>query len=206
MRMRAVLPVLSVFCANVVGEQLVRGPIVVLLGPPGSGKTLQSAAVAKYLNVPIISVADLIKENAAELAKVQTHGITGMEPETDPLLNKFFEGRLRKGDLMKGMVLDGYPNTKDHADFATHLVESGLISRPLIVRLKIPDRIVRKRLGGKNGHVPSSVEQRLKDYHRETTALEIYFPKAEIVDVDGTKKPHTVTRSIEAVLRARYQK
>ena len=197
---------LCAFCANAVGEQLVIGPIVVLLGPPGSGKTLQSAAIAKYLNVPIVSVADLVTENAAELAKVQTRGITGMEPETDPLLNKFFEARIRTGDLMKGMVLDGYPNTKDHADFAAHLLEAGLITKPLIVHLRIPDSIVRKRLAGKTGQVPDAVEQRLKDYHRETTALKIYFPKADIVDVDGTKKPHAVTRNIESVLRARYQK
>jgi adenylate kinase len=205
-RMRTTLLAMCAFCANAAGEQLVSGPVVVLLGPPGSGKTLQAEAVAKYLKVPIVSVADLIKENTAELAKVQTRGITGMERETDPLLNRFFEARLRKGDLVKGMVLDGYPNTKDHADFASHLVETGVLAKPLIIHLQIPDRVVRKRLGGKSGQVPSSVEQRLKDYHRETTALKIYFPKAEIVDIDGTKKPHTVTRSIEEALGARYRK
>ena len=129
-----------------------------------------------------------------------------MEPETDPSLNRIFETRLKKGDVVNGMVLDGYPNTKDHADFASKLVQTGVIRKPIILHLMIPDEVVRKRLAGKDGTVPASVEQRLKDYHRETTALRIYFPDAEIVEIDGTKKPRKVTKNIEAVLKQKFGK
>jgi len=111
-------------------QQLVNGPLVVLLGPPGSGKSTQAAAVSKHLKVPVVSVEQLIQENAAEIQKTRTRGITGMEPQTDPILNKFFRARLEKGDVSKGMVLDGYPNTKDHADFASKLAETGVIRNP----------------------------------------------------------------------------
>ena len=104
------------------------------------------------------------------------------------------------------MVLDGYPNTKDHADFASKLVETNIISKPIILHLMVPDDVVRKRLAGKDGTLPASVEQRLKDYHRETTALSIYFPKAEIIELDGTKKPRKVTKNIEAVLKQKFKK
>jgi adenylate kinase family enzyme len=104
------------------------------------------------------------------------------------------------------MILDGYPNTKDHADFATKLVESGVISKPIIVHLLISDAVVYKRLGGKQRKVSAAVEQRLKDYHRETVALKIYFPGAEIVEVDGKSKPAAVTNSIKAILQAKFGK
>ena len=145
--------VCAVFSMAGAGEQLVNGPIVVFMGAPGSGKSTQAAATAKELNVPIVSSADLVKENAAELKKAQTPGITGIEPETDPLLNKFFEARLQRGDLSKGMILDGYPNTKDHADFVRKLIAEGVIPRPIIINLTVPDDVVRKRLGGKDAQV-----------------------------------------------------
>ena len=197
---------LTFACAVCSGQQLVTGPVVVFLGPPGSGKSTQAVQAAKLLKVPVVSAEDLIKENAAELAKARTSGITGMEPQTDPLLNKFFDARLKKGDLARGVILDGYPNTKDQADFSSKLVASGYISKPIILHLQVPDEVVRKRMKGKDGKVPDSVEQRLKDYHRETTALEVYFPKAEVVNIDGTKKPKAVTKQINAVLKARFGK
>jgi len=207
MNSMSVLAATLAVCSSVgLGEQLVKGPIVVLLGPPGSGKTLQAAAAAKYLKVPVVSVEELIKTNAAELQRVRRSGITGIEPATDPMLNKFFEARLRQGDVAGGMILDGYPNTKDHADFAAKLVESGVISKPIVVHLRVSDDMVRKRLGGKQRKVSASVEQRLKDYHRETVALKLYFPDAEIVDVDGKKKPAAVTKSIKAILKAKFDK
>jgi adenylate kinase len=128
-----------------------------------------------------------------------------MEPQTDPALNNSFEARLKKGEVVKGMVLDGYPNTKDHADFASKLVEEGVITKPVILHLRIPDDVVRKRLAGKDGKLPAAAEQRLKDYHRETTALQIYFPNADITDIDGTKKPRSVTKRMQAVLKAKFR-
>src|SRR5437764_1220989 len=153
-------------CATLAfSQQLVKGPVVVLLGPPASGKTTQAAAAAKYLKVPVVSVSSLIRDNAAAFQKDREKGLTGMEPETDPMLNKFFDARLQKGDLANGMLLDGYPNTVDQANFVAKLVRDGVISKPLVVRLLIPDDVVRKRLQGSTGDVVTSAEQRLKDYH-----------------------------------------
>ncbi len=187
-------------------QPLVTGPIVILLGPPGSGKTTQAVEAAKYLKLPVVSAAGLIKDNQAELQKARKSGITGMEPETDPLLNKFFEARIRRGDLASGMVLDGYPCTKDQADFIARLAASGVVSKGIVLHLKVSDDVVLKRLGGKQKKLPASAEQRLKDYHRETTALEIYFPSASIIPIDGAKKPKNVTKQIQAALKQQFGK
>jgi adenylate kinase len=129
-----------------------------------------------------------------------------MEPETHPVLNRFFEARLRQGDVANGMILDGYPTTNDHANFASKLVEAGVMPKPVILHLLIADEVVRKRLGGRDGNLSASAEQRLKDYHRETVALRIYFPDADITDIDGTRGIRTVTKRVEAVLKDRFSR
>jgi adenylate kinase len=206
MRFSTLLSACALSATLAFGQQLVKGPVVVLLGPPASGKTTQAAAAAKYLKVPVVSVESLIRDNAAAFQKDRTKGLTGMEPETDPMLNRFFEARLQKGDLSSGMLLDGYPNTVDQANFAAKLVRDGVISKPLIVHLLIPDDVVRKRLQGSSADVAASAEQRLKDYHRETDAIKVYFPDAEIVEIDGTKSPDKVRASITAALKRKFGK
>ena len=104
------------------------------------------------------------------------------------------------------MLLDGYPNTVDHANFVAKLVRDGVISKPLIIHLLVPDDVVRKRLRGSPGNVAASAEQRLKDYHRETDAIKVYLPGAEIIDIDGTKKPDKVRATIEAALKTKFGK
>jgi len=76
----------------------------------------------------------------------------------------------------------------------------------VVIHLKVPDDVVRKRSKGKDGKVPESVEQRLKDYHRETMAVTVYFPNADITEIDGTKKPRTVTKNIIEVVKAKFGK
>jgi adenylate kinase len=186
-------------------ETKVDGPVVLLIGPPGSGKSTQAGAAARLLGVPIVAVDDLIKSNASVFDKLRRSGISGMEPQTDPVLNRLFSERLEKGDLSRGMVLDGYPSTKDHADYLSALIKKGLLPNPLTIQLQIPDETVLKRTKKAAKDSAASVEQRLKDYHREMDMLKLYFPSAEIVTVDGTKSIKRVERDVLALLRKRYK-
>src|SRR5262245_10752600 len=98
-------------------ETIIDGPVVLFLGPPGSGKSTQAAAAARFLKVPVVAVEDLIAANKATFDRIRRSGISGMEPQSDPVLNRLFLERVQKADLARGVILDGYPATKDHADF-----------------------------------------------------------------------------------------
>jgi adenylate kinase len=204
MLLRSLLTVL-IFAGLACAETKVDGPVVLLIGPPGSGKSTQAVAAARLLGVPIVGVDDLIKSNASVFAKLRRSGISGMEPQTDPVLNQLFSERLEKGDLSRGMVLDGYPSTKDHADYLTALIKKGVLPNPLTIQLQIPDETVLKRTKKAGKDSAASVEQRLKDYHREMDMLKLYFPSAEVVTVDGTKSIKRVERDVLALLRKRYK-
>jgi adenylate kinase len=91
----------------------------------------------------------------------------------DPALNGLFRKRLEKTDISKGLLLDGYPATKDHGDFLQQVLREKGLGKPLVVKLEMPDSVVRERL---KGQPPAQIEQDLKDYHRETDFLSTYFP------------------------------
>jgi len=54
------------------------------------------------------------------------------------------------------MLLDGYPNTVDHANFVSKLVRDGVITKPFDIHLVIQDEVVRKRLRGSPANVAAS--------------------------------------------------
>lgn len=197
---------LALVFAAALAAQRIDGPFVLLIGPPGSGKSTQASLVAERLGVPLVSVEELIANNPEVFEKIRASGLSGMEPRSDPVINRLLEKRLKQGDLTQGAVLDGYPVTKDHCDFLAKLVEHGTLPNPFILELTVPDQIVRERLAGESGQTSASVEQRLKDYRREMSGFRFYFPTADLVVVDGAKTPEEVAEEIRFLLARRFRK
>jgi adenylate kinase len=179
---------------------VVRRPFILLIGPPGSGKSTQAEAVSKSRSIPVLSAEQMINENQELLAANRNTRISGMELRSDPALNRIFGTYLTKGGYQKGLVLDGYPSTKDHCDYLVKLVSDGTIPAPVVLQLDVDDAVVRKRMKSQEG---VSLEQRIKDYHREMDMIQLYFPNAEIVKIDASKKTSKVTKEINKVLSAR---
>jgi len=177
--------------------------VIVLMGPTGSGKTTQSEFIKREFGISTIGVDDLVKENPSALEKYRTAGIYPGPPQTSPALKELVRDRLSKMDLKKGVVLDGYPATKDQADHLANLVrELGLLS-PVVIQIDVPDDVVRERLRKRKSaeDTPEQIERRLKDYHRELDMVRDYYPRANIWTIDGTRSPDDVSRTIQVILR-----
>jgi len=173
------------------------GPLVVLIGPPSSGKTTQAQILQKERGMAVISVEDLIAQNRQEFQKFRRPEIEGVEPRLDPVLNRLMAERLRAVDRSKGVILDGYPASKDQGDHLTTLITEFQFSAPVVLQLRVTDAEVRKR-SSKSG--ATDVEQGLKDYHRELDFATTYFPQARIHEIDGAKSPPQVAKEIRKAL------
>jgi adenylate kinase len=176
--------------------------VIVLMGPTGSGKTTQSEFIKKRFGITTISVDDLIHDHPAELAKDVTPGIDPGPPQTNDALNELVRAACKKLDLTKGVVLDGYPATKEQADYLADLVRKLELPSPIVIQLDVPDAIVRERLKkrAREDDQPALIEARLKNYHRELDMVRAYYPQANIWTIDGTKNERTVSQTIEAIL------
>lgn len=176
--------------------------VIVLIGPPGSGKTTQSEFLKKTFGIPTITIEDLIRNNPATLAKYRTDGIDPGTPQSSPALNELVQQALSKMDLTKGVILDGYPATKDQADHLAGLVRKLALPSPIVIQLDVPDNVVRDRLKGRGREddTPEVVARRLKDYHRELDMVRSYYPQANIWTVNGAGSPEEVSETIRSIL------
>jgi len=172
-------------------------PVLILVGPPASGKSTQAALIQKQYGFALITREQLMQDDPSLLARQKQPGIRGVEPRVDPALNNVFMRRLARTDISKGLLLDGYPATKDHGDFLVKVLRDKGLKKPLIVQLELTDDAVRQRLRDQK---TEQVEQDLKDYHRETDFLSAYFPEAEIVKIDGSKKEDAVFAQIRKAI------
>jgi len=173
------------------------GPLVVLIGPPASGKTTQALILQKERGMVVISVEDLIGQNRQAFQRFRRPEIEGVEPRLDPVLNRLVTERIRSVDRSKGVILDGYPASKEQGDHLTSLIAEFQFSGPIVLQLRVTDAEVRKRAAKSEA---LDVEQGLKDYHRELDFVRTYFPQARIREIDGAKPAPQVAKDIRKAL------
>lgn len=181
-----------------------QAPLIVLIGPPLSGKTTFVESITTTYGIPAISIEDLIKDNAGELDRLRGEGMSMAEMRYDPAMSRYLKVRLKTADLSHGLALDGYPATLVQAeDFAKMLPDLHLSL--IAFQLQVPDGVIRERAKktGQLSNRPQILEQRIKDYHREMDSISLYFPKAKIVPVDGNRPEAEVWKSIHTELDAR---
>jgi len=176
-------------------------PVVILVGPPLSGKTTFVTHIQQRYGIPGISVEDLIKDHAAELRKMHPGRMTMAEMRYDPAMSRYVRARLDSMDLARGATLDGFPATQQQAGELAKMIQE-LHLTPVALQLEIPDDIVRKRAatGGRQSDQPRIIEQRIKDYHREFDTLSLYYPNAKIVKIDGTQSEEKMWQAMQQAL------
>jgi adenylate kinase len=201
-RILVALPLLlsSVLFAQTAGPAA-QQPLIVLIGPPLSGKTSLVDSITRTYNVPNISVEDLIKDHAAELEHLRAQGMSMAEMRYDPAMSRYLRDRLKTFDLSHGVALDGYPATLVQAEDLSKMIPD-LKLKPIAFQLQVPDEVIRERSRktGRQSDSSQIIEQRIKDYHREMDAISFYFPKANIVAVDANKSEAEVWKAVQTGL------
>lgn len=116
--------------------------IIVLLGPPGSGKGTQGEMLSEKLGYTRLSTGDMLREavrNGTELGlKAKGYMDSGALVPNDLIIGLMKE---KIASAKGGVILDGFPRTVEQADALAQQVEVDLA-----LDLDVPDEELVKRL------------------------------------------------------------
>jgi adenylate kinase len=116
----------------------------VILGVPGSGKSTQSAMLAREFDLVQISVGDMFRWHVKNHTKVgaQVRRVMAAgELVGDDLVETLVRDRLDQHDWNYGFIIDGFPRSRRQAEF---FLESYDIDA--VIYLDLPDADVRRRV------------------------------------------------------------
>lgn len=164
------------------------------MGPPGSGKTTQAKRASDEFGIKHVETGRIlrsIKSLETEYGKPGQYIDRGEKPP-DEMVSEIVQEILPELD---GFVLDGYPRSKDQAEFLENLGELDLV-----IHLKISDKSVIKRLTNRTREDddPRAIRSRLEAYKTDTEPLiQFYEMRALLFSVDAERRPEVVWDEIQ---------
>jgi adenylate kinase len=185
--------------------------IVVLFGPPGSGKGTQAQRVAGRLGVPHVATGDILR------AEVARGSALGREAEpimrsgrlvSDDLMVRIIEQRLHEADGQPGALLDGFPRTVPQAEALDAMLARSRRAVDVVLALQVSDDELRRRVQhraaveGRTDDTMTAFDERLRTYATETAPVLAYYRGrgTRVAEVDGAGDIDDVTERISASL------
>ncbi|MEO5727759.1 MAG: nucleoside monophosphate kinase, partial [Byssovorax sp.] len=122
--------------------------LVVLVGPPGSGKGTQAKVICQRFGIPQISTGDMLRAAKAagtldqRYLEIMDKG--GLVP--DEAMIKLIDDRIDAEDCKPGFLLDGFPRTVPQAEALGELLSKRNRALERVVQLDVARSLLEERL------------------------------------------------------------
>lgn len=153
--------------------------IIVLIGPPGAGKSKQSELLKEREHITWLSAGQLLRElKDPSVDEVMNRG----ELVDDDFVNETVKQHLDRVSRQEVAVLDGFPRHVAQAEWLLNYSRDTGRDIGMIIHLQLNPDISRQRLLGRGEarDNPQSVNERLEDYAATIEPIIEYFAQAGI--------------------------
>lgn len=126
--------------------------VVILLGPPGSGKGTQAKEIYRRYGLPQISTGDMLREavaNRTEMGQAAERIMKAGGLVDDELVSGLVESRITRADCASGFVLDGYPRTIHQAKTLEEALKRQHCPTPIVINLEVDLEKIIRRISGR---------------------------------------------------------
>lgn len=132
-------------------NEILKKPLVIIvMGPPGSGKGTQAVRLAERFSIPHISTGDMFREhlkNNTALGQEARGYLEAGKLVPDALVINMLKNRIAQSDCAGGFLLDGFPRTVPQAQELDKLIKPTY--KLVVVDLLVSDETVKKRISGR---------------------------------------------------------
>lgn len=139
--------------------------IIILFGPPGSGKGTHGPNMEEMLGIPQLSTGDMLRAAVAAKSPVGMKAKAVMAAGglvSDEIVVGIIKERIAQPDCKLGFILDGFPRTLAQAEALDKMLadecDGARVSR--VLELNVPDEVLEERICGRWIHKKSG-----RSYH-----------------------------------------
>jgi adenylate kinase len=205
---------------------------LITFGPPGAGKGTQAGLLEERRGITQISTGDIFREAMSKetpLGKKAKSYVEAGELVPDELVRKLAEQAIAD-EGYDDFVLDGYPRTRQQAEWLTEFFEEHQTPLDLVLNMEVSDEVIVRRLSRRRVHEetgetyhldhdpppdgvdpelvvqrsddePETIRNRLSVYRDETAPLASYYEeRGVLVSVDAVGDIEEVYQRIVQVL------
>jgi adenylate kinase len=220
---------LAVFCpVNEASAGEARGPFLVLIGTPASGKTSYSEYISKQYGVPAIDTQKVLQDEIARALnpkappgsrKPGNRRLTAWSLRNESMnaaLKKFQKGELvsdelintsvllglLKDDCRNGFVLDGYPDSVEQAMYLEGVLITCDVDALQVIVLESSDEFALEKMAIRNlPHDKNGfAEARLVQYRSNIGPILEYYRGDDLQVIDASREQLVVQAEIDRIL------